>query len=97
MSTIVPMPVRAKPLLADRGETISPGCAALTVTMPLNGARMTVSSWFRSATSKPGARNVDRACLDGEVSPGCVVGGAGRVKSLAADQAGERAAARCVG
>ena len=44
MSTIVPMPVRVKPPPADCGETISPACAAFTVTTPANGARTTVSS-----------------------------------------------------
>ena len=34
MSTMVPMPVRVKPPPADMGEIISPGCAALTVTIP---------------------------------------------------------------
>ena len=44
MSTIVPMPVRVKPPPADSGETISPGCAALAITTPANGARTTVLS-----------------------------------------------------
>ena len=44
MSTIVQMPVRVKPPPAEMGEIISPGCAFLDVTMPANGARMTVSS-----------------------------------------------------
>ena len=47
MSTIVPMPVRVKPPPADIGDTISPSWAALTVTMPANGARTTVSSSAR--------------------------------------------------
>jgi hypothetical protein len=38
------MPVRVKPPPADIGEIISPGCAFFEVTMPLNGARMIVSS-----------------------------------------------------
>lgn len=41
---MVPMPVRVKPPPADSGETISPGCAALAVTTPANGARTTVLS-----------------------------------------------------
>ena len=44
MSTIVPMPVRVKPPPAEIGEIISPGCADLATTTPLNGARMTVLS-----------------------------------------------------
>src|SRR4051812_39343279 len=39
MSTIVPMPVRVKPPPADMGDTISPTCAAFSVTTPENGAR----------------------------------------------------------
>jgi len=46
MSTIVPMPVRVKPPPADTGEIISPGCASFETTMPLNGARTTVSARF---------------------------------------------------
>src|SRR3546814_4930205 len=42
MSTTVPMPVRVKPPPADSGDTISPGCAALAVTTPANGARTMV-------------------------------------------------------
>ena len=51
MSTIVPMPVRVKPPPAEIGDTISPSCAALTVTTPANGARTTVSSRLRSANA----------------------------------------------
>ena len=40
MSTIWAIP----PPPENCGETISPGCAFLTVTMPANGARITVSS-----------------------------------------------------
>ena len=42
MSTMVPTPVRVKPPPADSGETISPTCAAFSVTTPANGARTTV-------------------------------------------------------
>ncbi len=43
---MVPMPVRVKPPPAEIGEIISPGCADLAMTTPLNGARITVlSSW----------------------------------------------------
>ena len=69
MSTIVPMPVRVKPPPAETGDTISPSCAALTVTMPPNGARTTVSSRLRcvtarlaSATSSARDRDVEAAC-----------------------------------
>ncbi len=62
MSTIVPMPVRVKPPPADIGETISPSCAALTVTIPANGARTTVSSRLRSArASRASATSTARA------------------------------------
>ena len=50
MSTTVPMPVRVKPPPADSGETISPGCAALAITTPENGARTTVWSRLMSLT-----------------------------------------------
>ena len=46
MSTIVPMPVRVNPPPAETGEIISPGCASFEMTIPLNGARTTMSaSW----------------------------------------------------
>src|SRR5438094_599463 len=50
MSTMVPMPVRVKPPPAEIGEIISPGCAALAITMPVNGARITVLSSCTCAT-----------------------------------------------
>ena len=43
MSTMVQMPVRVKPPPAEIGEIISPGCAALAMTTPLNGARISKS------------------------------------------------------
>jgi len=51
MSTMVPMPVRVKPPPAEIGEIISPGCADLAITTPLNGARMTVLSSCTCATA----------------------------------------------
>ena len=42
MSTMVPTPVRVKPPPADKGDTISPTCAAFAITMPENGARTVV-------------------------------------------------------
>ena len=56
MSTIVPMPVRVKPPPAETGDTISPACAAFTVTTPANGARTVMSSWFRCAIESASAR-----------------------------------------
>ena len=57
MSTIVQMPVRVKPPPADIGEIISPGWAFLEVTMPANGARMTVSSSCCLPERRPAARS----------------------------------------
>ena len=53
MSTMVQMPVRVKLPPADTGEIISPGCAALATTTPLNGARMerSFSSCFCTASA----------------------------------------------
>ena len=53
MSTIVAMPLRVKPPPAEIGEIISPGCAALTVTTPANGARTIVLSSCTCATATP--------------------------------------------
>ena len=43
---LAPLPWLLRALLppADSGETISPGCAALAITTPANGARTTVLS-----------------------------------------------------
>ena len=41
MSTRVQMPVRVKPPPAERGEMISPAWAALSITTPEKGARIT--------------------------------------------------------
>jgi hypothetical protein len=62
MSTIVPRPVRVNPPPAEIGDTISPSCAAFTVTTPANGARTTVSSRLRSASlSRASATSTARA------------------------------------
>ena len=62
MSTIVQMPVRVKPPPADMGEIISPGCAFLTVTMPVKGARMIVSSICCSQEATCFSATVTSAC-----------------------------------
>ena len=66
---MVQMPVRVKPPPADTGEIISPGCAALAITTPPNGARMRMSSSSRRCKARPRsatttfcARRAKRAC-----------------------------------
>ena len=51
MSTMVQMPVRVNPPPAEMGEIISPGCAALAITTPPNGARISISSSNRRCRS----------------------------------------------
>ena len=64
MSTIVPMPVRVKPPPAEIGEIISPGWAALAITTPLNGARITVlSSWTCATATDSRATRICSALL----------------------------------
>ena len=58
MSTMVPMPVRVKPPPAEIGEIISPGCADLATTIPLNGARITVLSSATCATASAFLRHL---------------------------------------
>ena len=82
MSTIVPMPVRVKPPPAEIGDTISPACAALTVTMPANGARTTVSSRLRSANATAARATSTRARRDVEPGARGVVRGLRRVERL---------------
>ena len=88
MSTMVPMPVRVKPPPAETGETISPSCAALTVTMPPNGARTTVSSRLRCVTARLGLGDTQRAARDVEIRLRGVVARLGVVERLRADERG---------
>ena len=85
MSTIVPMPVRVNPPPADIGETISPSCAALTVTMPANGARTTVSSRLRSASASRASATSTARAGDFELRPRRVVARLRGVERLRAD------------
>ena len=85
MSTIVPMPVRVKPPPAEIGDTISPSCAALTVTMPANGARTTVSSRLRSREREARVGDGDGPRRDVQARPRRVVVGFRGVERLRAD------------
>ena len=68
MSTMVPMPVRVKPPPAEIGEIISPGCAALATTTPLNGARITVLSSCTWATTTDSCATL--ICSSSTAQPG---------------------------
>ena len=74
---MVQMPVRVKPPPAETGEIISPGCASLETAMPLNGARITVSSMSvrrRATCCSATLTSVRAACSRARRASTCGVG-----------------------
>jgi hypothetical protein len=86
MSTMVPMPVRVKPPPADSGDTISPGCAALAITTPANGARTTVLSTPIAGDGQAAARHLRVALRGGDLRAQGVALGHGLFELRARDQ-----------
>ena len=93
MSTMVPMPVRVKPPPAEIGEIISPGCADLATTTPLNGARITVLSSCTWATATDSCATLTCSSVAGQPRAQHVALGERRVERLRADQL--RSASSC--
>jgi len=100
ISTMVPMPVRVNPPPAETGEIISPGCADLLITTPVNGARITRSSSASCATatrcrvtSMVRAAANERACRVS--ASACKRSSCASLSRLSAARVVARASARC--